>query len=215
MTGINWFLDPGKFLSREEVKRLLLTAESRAENAHARGNKVAVRDYFIIHLALSTGLRVGEIAQLNCGDFIVKPNLFSLIVRRGKGNRKRLVRFSESLARHFQEYVAWKERAGEPTGEGAAVFLSSNTGRHMTRRAIQKVFKKASARAGLPKRYSIHCLRHTYACELYRASGYNLRLVQKQLGHSRSTTTEIYADVMDPDMDKSLERLFTNIKPYE
>jgi len=126
----------------------------------------------------------------------------------GKGNRKRLVRFGTSLARHFQQYMAWKEKAGESTEPQACVFLSSNTGRHMTRRAIQKVFKKAVIRAGLPEHYSIHCCRHTYACELYRASGYNLRLVQKQLGHSNSRITEVYADIFNPDTEKSLEKLY-------
>ncbi|MCH7731724.1 MAG: tyrosine-type recombinase/integrase [Candidatus Marinimicrobia bacterium] len=47
----------------------------------------------------------------------------------------------------------------------------------MTRSAIQKVFKKMARKAELPERYSIHSLRHTYATNLYKASGYNLRLV--------------------------------------
>jgi site-specific recombinase XerD len=78
----------------------------------------------------------------------------------------------------------------------------------MTTRAIQKAFKRLAALAGLPDRYSIHCLRHTYACELYKASGYNLRLVQKQLGHASITTTQVYADVMDPDVGLALKRLY-------
>jgi site-specific recombinase XerD len=78
----------------------------------------------------------------------------------------------------------------------------------MTTRALEKVFKTSAARAGLSNHYSIHSLRHTYACELYRASGYNLRLVQKQLGHARIQTTEVYADVMEPDMQRALERLY-------
>jgi integrase/recombinase XerC len=78
----------------------------------------------------------------------------------------------------------------------------------MTTRAIEKAFKRAAARAGLSSRYSIHCLRHTYACELYRASGYNLRLVQKQLGHSHIGTTQVYADVVEPDMQRALQRLY-------
>ncbi|GAH75377.1 unnamed protein product, partial [marine sediment metagenome] len=59
----------------------------------------------------------------------------------------------------------------------------------------------------LPKRYSIHCLRHTYATRLYKASGYNLRLVQKQLGHSSVSTTQVYADVMDSDVDQAVANL--------
>jgi site-specific recombinase XerD len=193
MTIINRVLDPGKFLSQEEAKRLIHTAARRAESAVARGHKVAVRDYFIVHLALSTGLRVMEIAQLNCGDVFISKNLSSLIVRKGKGSKKRLVRFNGALTCHCIEYIRWKQTVGEPTGPGDPLFLSSNTGRHMTTRAIQKAFKRTAAKAGLSSRYSIHCCRHTYACQLYKVSGYNLRMVQKQLGHSDSRTTEIYA----------------------
>ena len=64
----NWILDPDKFLSEQETQKLLDTARQRAQRALVKGHKVAIRDYFIIHLALSTGLRVMEIAGLDCGD---------------------------------------------------------------------------------------------------------------------------------------------------
>ncbi|MHC4121228.1 MAG: hypothetical protein ACYSWO_27450 [Planctomycetota bacterium] len=67
MLRSKWVPDPGKFLSREEVHRLLETGRKRAEAATVRGNTVAVRDYFVVGLALSTGLRVAEIADLKCG----------------------------------------------------------------------------------------------------------------------------------------------------
>jgi integrase/recombinase XerC len=204
----NWVLDPGKFLSREEVNRLIETARKRTAVAISRGNKVAVRDYFIVDLALSTGLRVAEIAALNLSDIFLQERFCALLVRNGKGGKKRLVRFNGSFKQHYNEYVLWKQAVGEPVGLGDPLLLSSNTGGHMTTRAIEKAFKRAAARAGLSSRYSIHCLRHTYACELYRASGYNLRLVQKQLGHSHIGTTQVYADVVEPDMQRALQRLY-------
>jgi site-specific recombinase XerD len=204
----NWVLDPGKFLTPEEVNRLLDTAGKRAKIARARGNKGAVRDYFIVHLALSTGLRVAEIASLKCRDVFLKDHFCALLVRNGKGGKKRLVRFNGAFKRHYEEYLLWKETMGEPVGLGDPLLLSSNTGGHMTTRALQKAFKRTSARADLPSCYSIHCLRHTYACELYKASGYNLRLVQKQLGHAHVGTTQVYADVVEPDMQQALERLY-------
>lgn len=204
----NWVLDPGKFLTPEEAKRLLETARRRAKAALALGHKVAVRDYFIVDLALSTGLRVMEIAQLKCGDVFLRGAVCMLLIRNGKGGKKRLVRFNGSFKRHYEEYMLWKKTVGEPTEPGDPLLLSSNTGGHMTTRAIQKAFKRSAARAGLPDHYSIHCLRHTYACELYRASSYNLRLVQKQLGHAHIGTTQVYADVMEPDMQRALQRLY-------
>lgn len=208
MIKSNWILDPGKFLTREEVSRLLETARKRAEVALARGNKVAIRDYFIVDLALSTGLRVAEIADLNCKDIFLRERFCALLVRNGKSGKKRLVRFNGSLKCHYEKYLLWKQTIGEPTGLGDPLFLSSNTGGHMSTRALEKAFKRTAARAGLPSHYSIHCLRHTYACELYRASGYNLRLVQKQLGHAHVATTQVYADVVEPDMQRALQRLY-------
>lgn len=210
MIKSNWVLYPEKFLSREEVSRLLETAKKRAEVALARGNRVAVRDYFIVDLALSTGLRVAEIADLKCSDIFLREQFCALLVRNGKGGKKRLVRFNGAFKKHYEEYIRWKQNVGEPTAPSDMLFLSSNTGGRMTTRAIEKAFKRTAARAGLPSHYSIHCLRHTYACELYRASGYNLRLVQKQLGHSHISTTQVYADVVEPDMQRALQRLYTS-----
>jgi len=204
----NWVLEPSKFLSKEEAKKLLETARDRAEVAFAKRLKIPVRDYLIVDLALSTGLRVMEIAQLDCGDVFIRDGISSLLVRNGKCSKRRLVRFGESLKDHLNEYILWKQNVGEPTGPSDPLFLSSNTGCHLTTRAIQKAFKRTAVKAGLSTHYSIHCLRHTYACQLYKASNYNLRLVQKQLGHSSIRTTEVYADVMEPDIQDALRRLY-------
>ena len=80
----------------------------------------------------------------------------------------------------------------------------------MTVSAIQKVFKRIAKRASLPPRYSIHSLRHSYGTALYKASGYNLRLVQQQLGHSSPNTTAVYAAVVNADLEKALERMDQN-----
>lgn len=77
----------------------------------------------------------------------------------------------------------------------------------MTRFGISQVFKQWAKKAGLPSHYSIHSLRHTYATNLYKVSGYNLRLVQQQLGHSSVSTTSVYSGVVNKDLDEALERL--------
>ncbi len=204
----DWILTPDKFLSLVAAKKLLETARERAQVAKSLGRKVPVRGYFIVDLGLSTGLRVMEMAQLKCGDVFTTERNPSLIVRRGKCGKMRLVKLSDSFKYHYDEYILWKQAVGESTEPDEPLLLSSNTGGHMTTRAIQKAFKRTAAKAGLTAHYSIHCLRHTYAYQLYRASGYNLRLVQKQLGHSSIRTTEIYADVMEPDMQDTLRKLY-------
>lgn len=77
----------------------------------------------------------------------------------------------------------------------------------MTVRALQKIFTRVCEAVGI-KGHSIHHCRHTYGSELLAASGGNLRLVQKQLGHSKITTTQVYADVFDGEMDAAVEGMY-------
>ena len=208
MERFDWVLNRTKFLSEEEVNRLLETAKERAEIAKKKRNKVAVRDYFIIDLALSTGLRVMEVANLNCGDIYLHNGLSFLIVRKGKCGKKRAVWFNGKLKKHIEDYLAWKREIGEGIGSDDPLILSSNTRKHMTTRGIQKVFKRCLKKAGLPEHFSFHSLRHTYGTHLYKASKHNLRLVQEQLGHSSIKTTEVYAGLLMEEVKNALERLY-------
>ncbi len=53
----------------------------------------------------------------------------------------------------------------------------------------------------------MHALRHSYAVEIYRKEK-DLRALQKQLGHSTTQTTEIYADVLTEDIQRQLKNLW-------
>ena len=165
-----------------------------------------MNDWLVIDLALSTGLRVSEIANLRCGDIWADDGRASLIVRNGKNGKQRLVRFGNGFKEHLKKYLDWKKNNGQDCGPESPLILSSNTMGQMTTRALQKVFERNAQRVGIES-HSIHSLRHTYATFLLRASG-NLRLVQKQLGHSSITTTEVYADVLNPDLDRALAKLY-------
>jgi integrase/recombinase XerC len=63
-------------------------------------------------------------------------------------------------------------------------------------RQIQLNFARWLRQAGITRRFSIHSLRHTFACRLYRKTG-DLYIVQRALGHRQITTTEVYARVSD------------------
>ena len=180
--------------------------KQRSNYALKNGSKVPVQDWLAIDLALSTGLRVSEIANLRCGDIWADDERASLMVRNGKNGKQRIVKFGTAFKEHLREYLEWKEKNGQDCGPDAPLLLSSNTRDKMTTRALQKAFERNARRVGI-QGHSIHSLRHTYATFLLRASG-NLRLVQKQLGHSSITTTEVYADVLNPDLDRALAKLY-------
>ncbi|AQQ71435.1 Tyrosine recombinase XerC [Limihaloglobus sulfuriphilus] len=210
MISNDWVLEPNKYMDKAEADILLSTVARRAKKYRQKGLYFGIRDYFAIHLAMMTGLRVQEIADLKCGDLFLDGHLCSVIVRCGKGSKKRIVYFNGEFKDHCLEYLDWKAQMGESLEPEAPLIVSRSTGGHMSTRGLQRMFKRNAQRAGLKSCYSIHCLRHTYACFLLKAGDWNLRLVQKQLGHARISTTQVYADVMMPDMENALNRLYAD-----
>lgn len=202
-----WALDERKFLRLDKVRKLRRSCERRKRLALAGGRILPVRDWFLVELGLNAGLRVEEMAELRCGDLVVGDGQSSIVVREGKGGRKRVVLISRKFSEEVVWFLDWKKRAGQDVAGEAPVFTNSS-GRHFTTRALQKAFKRCAERAGLESHYSIHCLRHTYGTYLYKASGYNLRLVQQQLGHVSIKTTEVYANLVGVDARRAVERLY-------
>jgi site-specific recombinase XerD len=194
-----WNMTFDKFMSEDEVKALRKTLEAAVIIAKSKAHQGPVRDQCIIELALGTGLRVSEIAALKLEDIDLKRGGNTLIVRHGKGDKLRQVKFSSSLKTLIQEYLEYR------VSDSVYLFPSQRQD-HMFPTAIQKVFKNWAKKAGLPSRYSIHSCRHYYASALLRVSK-NLRLVQQQLGHSSPQTTTVYAFALDEEITEAVEKL--------
>jgi len=195
-----WTITPEKYLTPSEVVSLRQVIHADALLAKSRGRQMGVRDMVIIELALSTGLRVSEISALKVEDLQLDRGSNSLIVRSGKGGKTRSVIFGNELKKILLDYLNYRSPKGE-------FLFRSERQAFMSVNAIQKVFKKKAKRARLPERYSIHSLRHTYCTMLYKASGYNLRLVSQMAGHASQSTTALYAAVLSPDVEKAVEKM--------
>ncbi|MBU1048575.1 site-specific integrase [Candidatus Bipolaricaulota bacterium] len=194
------------FLTPTQALALKAHCRESADEAVRQGKKRPIRDWAILHVALDSGLRVSEICDLRIRDLVLEKDHASLIVRDGKGGKKRGVRMGSALRQHLIEFIEWKESVGESVSGRAPLFVSSRKG-PLTRTAVYRIFRKVADEVNIPKRFSIHSCRHTYASLLYRASDFNLRLVQKQLGHRSIQTTQIYADVLNEDAVLAVENL--------
>ncbi|MBU0684081.1 MAG: tyrosine-type recombinase/integrase [Candidatus Omnitrophica bacterium] len=99
--------------------------------------------------------------------------------------------------------------AGEPANSEDYLFVSGRSPK-MSLSAIQKRFKCwVGGYKPFEILYSIHSARHTYGTMLYRNTK-DLRMVQKQLGHSSCQVTEVYADVLREDTAKAVNGLYEN-----
>lgn len=194
----NWIITKRKYLNKDEVKKLRKTCEDAAIVAEHKSQLLAIRDWMIIDLALSTGLRVSEIANLEVKDVFISKNEAELIVQRGKGGKGRVVRFDPSLKTHLRKYIKWKRSKKR---NGVYLFFSDQRA-NMCVESYENVFKKYTRKAMLSAHYTFHCMRHTHATFLYEKT-LDLRLVQKQLGHSSPVITQLYADVLNESQDQA------------
>ena len=202
-----WALDESKFLKLNEVRKLGRYCDKIRKAALRTGKATPIRDWFMVELGLNAGLRVSEMRDLKCSDLHLQIEQSSLSVRKGKGNKPRSIRISEYFKKECRWYLEWLEKHRQGINSDSYL-LATEKDRQLTKRALQKAFKRCMARAGLPKHYSIHCLRHTYGSHLYLASNHNLRLVQEQLGHSSVRVTEVYANLMNSDVKRAIEKLY-------
>ena len=197
-----------KYLDLSEIRKLLRTVEEQKELALMKQEYAPIWRWFFLQTALNTGLRVGEIANLRCGDGHTKSRAFMVNVRSGKGEKPGRVICSKAFQRAWGWFLDWKKQNGHSIDSDAPLFLSPRTGRALTVRAFQKAFKRMLAHAGLGLEYSPHSLRHSYGTHLHQSCK-DIRVVQSQLRHESVRTTQVYASVIPDEIVKAVERFST------
>ena len=165
-----------RYLEEAECERLL----------NACDGPYGLRDYAILMLFLSCGLRVSELVSLNLTD-VYEDHVRVL----GKGNKERVVYFGEGCREALDDYLMVRNVDKVKENDKNALFISQKNCRFGVR-GVQQMVEKKLLEAGLdPTRYSPHNLRHT-AATLMLKNGVDTRALQEVLGHSNLNTTQIY-----------------------
>jgi site-specific recombinase XerD len=146
------------------------------------------RDRAIFLMLLRTGMRIGELLDLQVADMYL-PEKKILIYEGEKNARGRVVYFSDDAEQALRAWLGERDPQEEMLFYGYKTTLSYGT--------AYLRFRKCLEAAGLShKGYTIHCLRHTYASELLNA-GLRLEVLQQLLGHSSLEVTRQYARLTD------------------
>jgi len=165
-------------LSREEVSRLI-------DTAHRTKYKAAFA------LAYGAGLRINEVVHLKVND--IDSKRMTLRVEQGKGKKDRYAMLSPVLLDMLRQW--WREgHAQGKMQEGGWMFPGQDPVNPLTTRQLARVCKAVTAEAGLEKKISMHCLRHSYATHLLEDK-VDIRVIQVLLGHSKITSTTRYTHV--------------------
>jgi site-specific recombinase XerD len=163
------------------------------------------RDRAIMELLLRTGLRIGELADLEVSDVRLTQRTGELVVRHGKGDRRRVVPLSRSARTPLRAWLTDRQRhPSQPEREQGALWLSRG-GQRLSVRSVSKLVAGVMAAAGVDE--SAHGLRHTVATRLVRDHSRDLALVADILGHADVKTTRRYARSELEDRREALEEL--------
>lgn len=166
-------------LSKEEVKRILNTLSNIKHKA-------------MLSLIYSCGLRRSELLNLKLTD--IDSNRQLILVKQSKGKKDRIVPLSNKVLILLREYfVVYKPKEW--------LFEGQDKINKYDEASLAAVLKQAVKKCKINKPVTLHWLRHSYATHLLE-NGTDLRYIQEILGHSRSTTTEIYTHVSNKSIQK-------------
>lgn len=155
---------------------------------------LSLRDRALVLVMLGSGIRVSEVQGLDCSDLVEVDGEPVLWIRRGKGNKDRLVPITEEVSEAIQHYLAAGDRK---VGDHGPMFLAEDRGaksrgnQRLSTFGIRYVLKERVNFAAIAKRITPHALRHTFGMEFQRNSG-DLNKTAKVLGHATLVPTLRY-----------------------
>jgi len=153
----------------------------------------------MVHLVLMTGMRLGEVCNLQWADVDLRARL--LRIRSKNGWQPKAGVDSDVIALADDAIVLLN---GLPR-TSLYVFPAEDGGPRYTS-YVSKFFKIQVRRAGFDARVHFHTLRHTFATLLLR-SGVGIYEVSKLMRHRSVTTTQIYLHILGSELHESVNRL--------
>lgn len=187
-----------RWLDKKEQMALARETEKAINAAQTEAAQIqGLRDRAVILLLLHSGLRISELCALSLHDLELSDRKGKVIVRQGKGGKKREVPLNAPAREAMKNWI--KVRA-----KGDALF----TGKRGDRLSPSGAYRRLTdlARRANIKDMSPHTLRHTFAKNLVDA-GIGLERVAMLLGHSNLNTTRIYTTPGARDLEKAVEQL--------
>ena len=186
------------YLTGKQVKTLISDIDRTTEQGQ--------RDYAILSLMITTGLRTIEVIRADIGDLRVIGNDTVLYIQ-GKGHDEKtdFVKVSEPVEMAIREYL--RNRQADDSQPLFASEANRNKGDRMTTRSISRIVKDNLISAGFNSdRLTAHSLRHT-AATLNLLNGGTIEETQQLLRHTSINTTMIYSHHLDRMKNNSEDRV--------
>lgn len=172
-----------------------------------RNHPLGFRNYLILDLLFSCGLRASEITGLTIRDIQIER---SQILIHGKGSKDRYVPIHQHLKEDIKHYLTYIRpiliSKGHNTHDESV--LINYKGSRLTVRGLQIILKSIIENSGETYKIHPHMLRHAFATTLLD-HGADLRVVQELLGHEHLKSTQVYTHVSK----QSMQEKYKNTHP--
>ena len=192
-----------KLLSEKEILYLIdKSKEMYVENPTK--NISYLRTQVILEILYSTGLRISELLNIKINQV---ANIKDKLYINGKGNKQRLVIFNKNALDLLKSWISIMIKNNK--NKNSYLFENIHNIKVISRQQIYKDLKKLALKTNTDvEKLSPHSIRHSFASHMLNR-GSDLRSIQKLLGHSDISTTEIYTQVRQ----NRLKGLVNNIHP--
>jgi integrase/recombinase XerD len=172
----------------KRIPRIIGTDEVSSLLKKPEGHTLSLRDKAMLEIMYSSGLRASEVINLKTGDINFEAGFLTIT---GKGSKQRVVPVNEQTLSTIKNYMEKSRPVGLKQKVSNYLFIARG-GKPMTRQRLWQLIKKYSAELSIT--ISPHTLRHCFASHLLDG-GADLRALQKMLGHTDISTTQIYTKV--------------------
>ena len=183
--------------TKGEIMAMLAATDNAASYRTRTGKRIttprptALRDKTILVMLVDTGLRAAELCDLQHRDY--EQDSGRIIVRHGKGNKKRTVYLGQTGQKYLWRYLTERTsvKASDP------LFITRK-GTQLTPGELLNMIVAAAKRAGV-SHANCHRFRHTFAITFLRNGG-NVLELQRLLGHEKMDTLRIYVELAQLDL---------------
>lgn len=198
----------GAKLDTEHKKDYLTTRQvSRLLNGIDKSSLKGLRDYALLSLMVTTGLRTISIIRADIGDIRTVGDDTALFFQgKGREEKAEYVKIAEPVERAIREYLSVRGERN-PKAPLFGSIAHRNSGERMTTRSISRTAKERLIAVGLDSdRLTAHSLRHT-AATLNLLNGGTVEETQQLLGHKNINTTLIYSHALERAKNNSEQRI--------
>ncbi len=150
--------------------------------------KCALRDIAVLELLFATGARVSEICTLTPEVIDLENHMIKIF---GKGSKERIIQIENpDVLKALRNYY----NAFQKDISNAGFFFVNKLKHRLSEQSVRAMINRYSATIGYERHITPHMFRHSFATLLLEED-VDIRYIQKILGHSSITTTQIYTHV--------------------